>query len=80
MRNSKRQETAKCKVKQHECRGRMQCMFPICIPSSSALSEKIIFSGHRKSLHEGETANMVVILDTSIEKINHVYYAKLLWL
>ena len=31
----------------YECRGRIQGIYPICLPSSSALSKKIIMSAHQ---------------------------------
>ena len=40
----------------YECRGRIQGIYPIYLPSSSALSEKRINSAQRKTLH-GEMAS-----------------------
>ena len=37
----------------YECRGRIQGDYPIYLPRSVALSEKIIMEAHWKNLHEG---------------------------
>ena len=45
----------------YEGRGRIQGVYPIYLPSSSALSEKIIMSAHRKNLYGGVTSAIAEI-------------------
>ena len=45
----------------YECRGKIQGVWPILLPSSSALSEKIVTSAHRKSLHGGVASTMAAV-------------------
>ena len=42
----------------HEFRDRIHAVYQIYLPSSSALSEKIVISTHRKNLHRGEASTM----------------------
>ena len=45
----------------YDCRGRIQGIYKIYLPSSSALSEKIIMSTHRKTLHGGVASTIAVV-------------------
>ena len=42
----------------YECKGSTYDVYPIYLPSRSALSKKIIMSSHRKNLHAGEAPTM----------------------
>ena len=44
-----------------ECHGRIQGEFPIYIPNTSALSEKLVEEAHRKTLHGGINLTMAKI-------------------
>ena len=46
----------------YECRGRIQGVYPICLPSSSALSKKIIMSAHQRTLHGGVASTMAAVI------------------
>ena len=46
------------------CRARIQGVYSIYLPSSSALSEKITMSAHRKTLH-GVVASTMTVVRTS---------------
>ena len=55
----------------YECRSRIQGIYPIYLPSSSALSEKVIVSSQKdliwgSSLNNG--SSKIFVLDTSLEK------------
>ena len=45
----------------YEGRGRIQGVYPIYLPSSSRLSEKIIMSAYRKTLHGGVASIMAAV-------------------
>ena len=45
----------------YECRGRIQGVYPIYSPSSSALSEKIIKSAHRKTFDGGVASKIAAV-------------------
>ena len=42
----------------YECRGRIEGKFPVYLPSESVLSDKIIFSAHKSTIHGGVTMTM----------------------
>ena len=44
-----------------KCRGKTLCVYPICLPSSSALSEKIILLAQRKNLYGGVASTMAEV-------------------
>ena len=45
------------------CKGRIQGDFPIYLPSTSILSEKIIQECHKLTLHRGVTTTMAKVRD-----------------
>ena len=47
----KRLNLHKNQVGIYECKGRIEGAYPVYIPSKSILSQKIIFSAHKSTLH-----------------------------
>ena len=45
----------------YECWGRIKGAYPVYIPSESTLSQKIIFSAHKGTLHGGVTITMTKV-------------------
>ena len=62
----------------YECRSRIEGHYPIYLPTTSLLSEKLIYQSHLKTIHGGVnltmTSHQVRLLDSNIEttdKENH---------
>ena len=45
----------------YECRGRIQCHYPLLIPRNSMLAEKIVEDAHIRTLHEGVCLTMAEV-------------------
>ena len=56
--NQKRLNLHENQERIYECRGRIEGAYPVYIPSESILSQKLIFSAHKGTLHGGVTITM----------------------
>ena len=59
--NQKRLNLHKNQEEIYECRGKIEGAYPVYIPSESILSQKIIFSAHKITLHRGVIMTMTKV-------------------